>query len=478
MGQMLKQIWRSLVRWFQRLFGSDNRRKPTPSSFQPETPKPLSDTDYEFLYTQLLEGVTHGWQQPRVLRFFESLGDRGSQAEWVGWLRRFGDRLLASPVPNNELAARMVQLGQMGCGEISDVSYEIGMQLLTRSPTRTGQREPVSEPVSEIFEYEEYERTEEVPPENNQQEENPELKTVTLDELFVMLEQDAGLRQQVAEQLQIDTTDPQVIIQALVNQFNAADQENADQPAEEASQQASDEAEAWLNQGVQQVLAEKFPEAIASFERATQLKPDNEEAWYSKGIALSHLGRFEEAIASLDKALQLKHNYPEAWNLRGFALQNLNRYEEAIASLDQALQFKLDDWQSWIGRGNCAANSVSYDPLLASLSQLAQNNPNLNQRGFEGQIACYQEGLKYITPDSDPVGWGILHQAIGNAHHQKGQRDFMIDPYFHQALAEYQEALKTLTEENFPDAYQAILQDIQQVQLALGETNDDISSPG
>jgi hypothetical protein len=50
-----------------------------------------------------------------------------------------------------------------------------------------------------------------------------------------MLEQDAGLRQQVAEQLQIDTTDPQVIIQALVNQFNAADQENADQPAEEAS---------------------------------------------------------------------------------------------------------------------------------------------------------------------------------------------------------------------------------------------------
>jgi hypothetical protein len=106
-------------------------------------PKPLSDTDYEFLYTQLLEGVTHGWQQPRVLRFFESLGDRGSQAEWVGWLRRFGDRLLASPVPNNELAARMVQLGQMGCGEISDVSYEIGMQLLTRSPTRTGQREPV-----------------------------------------------------------------------------------------------------------------------------------------------------------------------------------------------------------------------------------------------------------------------------------------------------------------------------------------------
>jgi hypothetical protein len=40
-----------------------------------QPPPPLTDTDYEFLFTQLLERVAHGWQQARVLRFFEKLYD-------------------------------------------------------------------------------------------------------------------------------------------------------------------------------------------------------------------------------------------------------------------------------------------------------------------------------------------------------------------------------------------------------------------
>ena len=62
--------------------------------------------------------AAYGWQQARVLRFFEVLSDRGKQELWVGWLRRFGEKLLASPVPNNELAARMVQLNKLGYKEL------------------------------------------------------------------------------------------------------------------------------------------------------------------------------------------------------------------------------------------------------------------------------------------------------------------------------------------------------------------------
>lgn len=533
---MLKQLWRSLVRWFQRLFGTGGRRNPTPASVRSEPPKPLTDTDYEFLYSQLLEGVAHGWQQDRVLRFFESLGDRGQSSLWVGWLNRFGERLLASPAPNNELAARMVQLGQVGCGEIGEVSYDIGMQLLTRNAPARAVNPP---PVSSIYEYEEFDAPEEeVPAVSEEGEEGGELKTVTLDELLVMLQQDSGLLQQISEQLQIETTDPQVIVQALVNQFNAANPSSVEEAENPSS---AEEAEAWFNQGNQQASAgelsdaiasydrclaispdnyiawnnrgvmqknlgqlqdaiasfskaieikpdfyeawnnqgntfqdlDRLEEAIASFDKAVEIKANDPEAFYNRGLALENLNRYEEALASFDRVLQLQPNYSEVWMVRGETLHRLARYEEAIASYDQALQLKLDDWDSWIGRGKSALLSASLDPLLSSLSKVAQNNPALNQRGDEGQLASYEEGLKYVSQDTQPEGWGRLHQAIGNAYYERSQVNPEPNPLRQKAIIEYEQVLSSLPEADFPELHQEILQDLLQLQQSLGQPSEE-----
>ena len=39
-----------------------------------------------------------------------------------------------------------------------------------------------------------------------------EYQTVTLEELFVMLQEDENLRQQIAQQLAVETDDPQVLV--------------------------------------------------------------------------------------------------------------------------------------------------------------------------------------------------------------------------------------------------------------------------
>jgi hypothetical protein len=49
-----------------------------------------------------------------------------------------------------------------------------------------------------------------------------EYKTVTLDELLMMLQDDENLCQQLAEQLGMETDNPEEIIQALVNQYHEA----------------------------------------------------------------------------------------------------------------------------------------------------------------------------------------------------------------------------------------------------------------
>ncbi|MBW4592813.1 MAG: tetratricopeptide repeat protein [Brasilonema angustatum HA4187-MV1] len=232
----------------------------------------------------------------------------------------------------------------------------------------------------------------------------------------------------------------------------------------------SDKDEAWNNRGNALSNLERIEEAIASFDKAIEIKPDKDEAWNNRGVALGKLGRFEEAIASCDKAVEFKPDKDEAWNNRGVALGKLGRFEEAIASYDKALEIKPDYHQAWLNRGSAAGSSVSCDPLLAFMSAIARNNPHLNQRGYEGKLASYQEGLKYCHQHTHPKGWGMLHRAIGNAYYLRGQVDSDPHSYWHKAVNSYNEALKTLTEADFPQLHLKVVRDLIRVLLALGET--------
>ncbi|MBD2680505.1 MULTISPECIES: hypothetical protein [Nostoc] len=225
-------MFKRLVQWLKKLFGSLFGRKQTASkvrgNVQKQPAPPLTDTDLEFLFNELLQGVNQARGEAWARKWLQNIEHRIATERWVEWLRRFGDRLLASPTPNNEMAARLVQFGELGIGEITDVAYNIGMQLLKRN-----QGEPVweyagpdtvstnlpSQPAAPASQ-ETYE--EENLPEG-------EYQTVTLEELFVMLQHDENLRHQIAQQLAVETDDPQVLVQALISQLYSGDQSTPEQ---------------------------------------------------------------------------------------------------------------------------------------------------------------------------------------------------------------------------------------------------------
>ncbi|WP_265272383.1 hypothetical protein [Nostoc sp. KVJ3] len=225
---MLKRLFQWLKKLFQSLFGEKQTSSRFKGNIQKEPAPPLSDTDLEFLFTELLQGVHQARGEAWAQKWLHNIEHRITTQEWVEWLGRFGEKLLASPTPNNEMGARLVQLGELNIGEIGDVAYSIGMQLLTRN-----QGEP-------IWEYEgpdalsttlasessaamsESVDTPQNPPEG-------EYQTVTLEELFVMLQEDENLRQQIAQQLAVETDDPQVLVQALINQLYPAGQSTTEQ---------------------------------------------------------------------------------------------------------------------------------------------------------------------------------------------------------------------------------------------------------
>lgn len=220
---MLKRLLQWLKKFFQGLFGTKQQKSVEKHSSPTPAAPPLNDTDLEFLFAELLEGVHQARGQAWAQKWVDNLDSRVPQKRWVEWLQKFGSKLLDAPTPNNELASRLVQLGELGVGEISNVAYDIGMRLLTRN-----QVEPIldySGPDAAI------ENTTAVPQESLVQEAQSEAdvndtgeeyQTITLEELIELMQQDVNLRSQIAEQLGIETDDPQVIVQALVNQHHAA----------------------------------------------------------------------------------------------------------------------------------------------------------------------------------------------------------------------------------------------------------------
>ena len=199
---MILKIWRWLKRFWQGLF---TKKKSHIATKDLPDHKPLTDTDYEFMLNQLLEGIVHGWQQKRIEAFFTQLQGRSSIEEWITWLKSFGSKVLSSQTQNKELGKRMILLGEKTQSspfkEIGLVASEIGQQLLLRETSGV------------VWEYD---GPDALPGQQSQQN---NVETFTVDELAARLSADDNLRQIVAQQLGIETDEPEIIIQALVEQL-------------------------------------------------------------------------------------------------------------------------------------------------------------------------------------------------------------------------------------------------------------------
>jgi hypothetical protein len=241
---MLKKIWQSFMRWVRKTFGKGAAKTLDRRAAIAELP-PLDDPDREYLFMQLLEGVAHGWQQPRAVGFFNKIKQRVRKSEWLEWLDRFGTNLLNAPVPNYELAGRMVQLSQLDCGEICDLAGEYGIKLLERQAAENSagmlpiiefsgvdDENPFGTSYGGAIEGNNID-WDEIPPEllgdinspsdlrspQPEEQEYSQTREITLEEFAAMLHKDPNLVAELAEQFGIETTDPQIIINAVIAQM-------------------------------------------------------------------------------------------------------------------------------------------------------------------------------------------------------------------------------------------------------------------
>ena len=217
-------MFKRLIQWFKKLFqglfGRKSSKKistPVKQDVEKTAPPLLSDTDLEFLFTQLLDGVHQARGQTWAQRWLDKIEHRVSTDRWIEWLNKFEQRLLESNKSHNQLASRFVQLGELGVGEVGDTAYRIGMNLLTRVP---------GEP---IWEYDGPDAVYQPISVENSADNSPEgeYQTVTWDELLVMLQENEQLRDQIVQDFAIEADDPQKIVEALIQQAQAMEQSSS-----------------------------------------------------------------------------------------------------------------------------------------------------------------------------------------------------------------------------------------------------------
>ncbi len=431
-----------MSQWFQRLKNFSQQYL----NFQPDeevpedeaaiaesdAPQPLTDRDYEFLFSQVLEGVAHGWSPERVERFFLALGDRSSPAEWQAWLQRYGAKVLSATTPSADLAQRLIAFGDQTQDlakwrPLGDTAQGIGRLLLEneRGDSDTWDASEIESPANAVPPVQTPlpppepaapvppvatppEPPSPVDPPSPTEPPSPATppataavagtpaasgeKAISLDELLVRLQQDDNLVRQVAQRLGLSTSEPQAIIQELVRQIEQRQTAAAPGPGNEAAEQA-------FNRGVQAYEGGDFEGAIASWEQAIELKPDYHQAWGNRGLGLKNLGRYEEAIASYDRALELKPDFFKAWYNRGLALDELGRHEEAIASYDEVIQLKPDFHKAWYSRGNSLDNVGSRGEALESYNKALELQPNFH-KAWLSRAASFERVGRY----SEAVG--------------------------------------------------------------------------
>lgn len=378
----IKKFWHRLRDWISQLLtphASHDRRS---SRRIENSPKPLSDADYEFIFSQLLDGVAHGWHEGRILKFFDQLGDRGKARHWVSWLERFGETVLSSTAPNLQLAERLLRLGSMAqsfpqIASIGEVAYGIGRQLYSREAGATiweyAGEDNIIESATDVIEN----RVSTLPS-------GTESETISLEELLARLQQEPDFRENLAAQFGIDSQDPQDIIDTMVSRFQEAHDQLESQPPPET-------AEAWLEKGIQQSNYGDLEGAIGSWDRAIALEPDLAAAWQNRGSTLGMLGRWEEAIASIDKAIAFAPENADVWFARGSLCANIGQWEDSIAAWDRVISLRADNHYAWHNRGYVLEQQGKTAEAISAYQRALEIDP---------QFAASRDRLGELQPPS------------------------------------------------------------------------------
>ncbi len=407
----------------------------------------LTDADYEFLFNQLLDGVAHGWNQLRIIKFFQNLGTRGEEADWVAWLEKFSTKI--PDVTNDSqrrLGAIMLRLAEVTqsaseLSQLSAISSQIGKKLflgktanliweydgldvvspstsaIDNSTTEDGDSS-IEENITSISEPIPESTVEESSELENQKSPQPEESVTAIPESTV---------EESSELKNLKSSQPEESVTAIPEstEVESSELENLKSPQPEESVTAIPESSELTSSEIaptatnssenQEIVSSQFNQRETTEEHSSNpAVMEFVESWFNLGLKQASAGDFQGAIDSWNKALKLNPNLAEIWHNLGSALGRLEQYPEAIESFNHALEIDPQSYQAWNDRAHAFYQMQQWEQAIDSWNKAIALNPGNYQfwyhracaleqlQRFDEAIASYEKTLE-ISPDFQPA---------------------------------------------------------------------------
>ena len=135
------------------------------------------------------------------------------------------------------------------------------------------------------------------------------------------------------------------------------------------SQQGTQEL---YQKGIDQINAEDYQGAIATFNQILQQNTDDVGALYNRGLAYTLMEDYEKAIADYTKVLELDPEDADAYENRALARTQIEDYPGAIADYTQVLRRNPEKAEAFYNRGLSRAQLEDYDAAIVDLQKAAK----------------------------------------------------------------------------------------------------------
>jgi len=125
----------------------------------------------------------------------------------------------------------------------------------------------------------------------------------------------------------------------------------------------------YLNKGRAELFAEKFNDAIESFNIVIKVKPELASPYFLRGIAKYNLMDYIGAEQDYSRAIEYKSNHTDALRYRGYTRINLKKYYLAIIDFDNAIKLNAIQPDFYVTRGYCRISINQYEQAIVDFNR-------------------------------------------------------------------------------------------------------------
>lgn len=181
-----------------------------------------------------------------------------------------------------------------------------------------------------------------------------------------------------------------------------------------------------ISQGVAELAAQRFEQALKKFDAAARAAPQDAEAVFFQGVVLNRLGRHAAALERLKRATAMGAAHPDLAFETGWSLVGLRRWPEASYGLAVAdYYFPAPSVQDRDGFAHTAAIQQHFMPRGTSLrARVAYFHGWSRAEGADFD----SESDGFLVGVSHPLWWKISAEATysrawDRADHRNSQAD-------------------------------------------------------